>query len=165
MKLSEALRIPIGIRDNYALHPATPLDVGAAIGIAPTSGGFRTLTGAAIAFGLTTGGYNATEIALTELGKRIVAPSQEGDDEIAKREAFERPRVIREFIQKYNGNKLPPKEIARNVLHGMNVPYEATERAYDLLVAGFNELGYIKQVGSASFSPTPKRQPSSTSAL
>ena len=155
VKLSEALRIPLGIRDNYALNPSTPLDVGTAIGIAPTSGSFRTLTGASIAFGLTTGGYNAAEISLTELGKRIVAPSQEGDDVLAKREAFERPRVIREFIQKYDGNKLPQKNIVQNVLNNMKVPFEATERAYDLLIAGLNELGYIKLINNASFVQRP----------
>src|SRR4051812_31456700 len=89
VSLNEALRIALAIRDNYAMSPATPLDIGKAIGIAPTTGKFRTLTGASIAYGLTTGGYNATEIALTELGRRIVMPQEEGDDSKAKFEAFE----------------------------------------------------------------------------
>ena len=158
VKFSEALRIPIALRENYALKPATPLDVGVAIGIAPTSGGFRTLTGAAIAFGLTNGGYNASEIALTELGKRIVAPTTEGEDEIAKLEAFEKPRVIREFVVKYNGGKLPAsKQIGQNVLHNMGVPYEATERAYDLLLTGLRELGYTREMNGSLFVQRPQK--------
>src|SRR4051794_21517932 len=91
--VNEALRIPFALRDSYALQPATPLEVGKAIVIAPTSGGFRTLTGAAIAYGLTSGGYNASEISLTELGRRIVAPEEEGAADVAIREAFEKPRI------------------------------------------------------------------------
>lgn len=157
MKLSEALRVPIAIRDNYGLAPATPVDVGIAIGIAPTSGGFRTITSAAIAFGLTTGGYNAQEIALTELGRRIVAPTIEGDDVVATHEAFERPRIIREFITKYNGNKLPAqKEVALNVLHSMGVPREATSRTYDLLVDGLRNYGYLKEINGSHFLQRPQ---------
>src|SRR5947209_6282924 len=92
VSIGDALRIAIALRDAYNLGPATPVDVGVAIGIAPTSGSFRTLAGASIAYGITTGGYNAAEIALTELGQRIVAPTTDGDDEVATREAFEQPR-------------------------------------------------------------------------
>jgi hypothetical protein len=157
VKLSEALRVANAIRDNYGMKPATPVDVGVAIGIAPTSGSFRTLTGASIAFGLTSGGYNAAEIALTDLGRRAVAPTEDGDDVVAMREAFERPRVIKEFIAKYNGTKLPASaQVAKNVLHGMGVPLEATDRAYELLVDGLKEYGYLRDVNGSSFVQRPQ---------
>ena len=38
------------------------------------------LTGAAIAYGVTSGGPNASEIAIAPLGMRIVRPTKEGDD-------------------------------------------------------------------------------------
>lgn len=159
LSLIEALRIPTAIRDSYNLSPSTPVDIGVAIGVAPTSGGFRTLAGASIAYGLTTGGYNAAEIALTELGQRIVAPQVEGDDFAAKVEAFERPRVIREFVAKYNGGRLPKPEIARNVLHGMGVPLPATQRVYDLIASGLRELGYLRDVNDVSFVQRPTVAP------
>jgi predicted nucleotide-binding protein len=167
VSVNEALRIALAIRDNYAMSPATPLDIGKAIGIAPTTGKFRTLTGASIAYGLTTGGYNATEIALTDLGRRIVMPQEEGDDSKARLEAFERPRIIKEFIAKYNGNKLPPKDIARNVLFGMGVPHDTTERAYSLLEAGMKQFGYLSEINGSGFIQRPKGSapsPSVTSA-
>lgn len=166
--LTDALRIPIAIRDSYNLSPSTPVDVGVAIGVAPTSGGFRTLAGASIAYGLTTGGYNAVEIALTELGQRIVAPQIEGDDFVAKLEAFERPRVINEFVAKYNGGRLPKSEIARNVLHGMGVPLPATQRVYDLITSGLRDLGYLREVNDASFvqrPTTPRSAPADAAGL
>ena len=51
--LEQALRIPHAISDNYGKGPATPLQVASALNVAPTSGPFRQLCGAAIAYGLT----------------------------------------------------------------------------------------------------------------
>ncbi len=155
VSLKEALRIAITLRDNYNLNPATPLDVGLAVGIAPTSGGFRTLTSAALAFGITSGGWNASEIALTDLGKRIVAPTAEGEDAGAKREAFEKPRLTKEFLAKYNNGKLPSETVLKNVLHGMGVPFEITDRVHQLLVSGLREQGYIKSMNGAEFIQRP----------
>src|SRR4051812_43166374 len=98
--LDDALRVAAVIKDEYAMQSTTPIAVAQALGIKPTSGGFRSITGAAVAYGLTTGAYNANEIGLTELGRRAVAPTEEGEDLIARREAFQRPRVIKEFVGK-----------------------------------------------------------------
>ena len=120
--LSKALRIPTAIADNYGKAPTKPLRVAQALEMSPTSGPFKMLCGASIAYGLTEGGYNASAIALTPLAKRIVAPTDEGDDAKAKREAALTPRVIREFLTKYNNSRLPTEQIALNVLEEMNVP-------------------------------------------
>lgn len=155
VSLQEAMRIPKALLD-YGMAPSTPVDVGVAIGIAPTSGGFRALAGASIAYGLTTGSYNAAEIALTDLGKRVVAPTEEGDDILAMREAFERPRVIKEFVARYQGNKLPSNtQVIHNVLVSMGVPMESAERAYSLIRDGLATLGYLKEVNSAEFVQRP----------
>jgi hypothetical protein len=161
MSLREALRIAEALRDNYNLKASTPLDVGLAVGIAPTSGGFRTLAGASIAFGLTTGGYNAAEIALTDLGERIVSPKEEGDDAVALIEAFERPRLSKEFLAKYNGGRLPARNVVENVLRGMGVAFENAPRVYDLLHQGLEELGYLKDINGNKF---VQRPPGATAA-
>jgi len=114
--IDEALRVPRAIIDNYASKPTRPLDVAAALDLQPTSGTFRALAGAAIAYGLTEGGPNAPLISVKQLARRILAPSAEGEDIQARREALLMPRVPREFLTKYNGNKLPRDEIAKNVL-------------------------------------------------
>src|SRR5688572_25712654 len=86
--LVQALKIPQAIADNYGKNPTKPLRVAEAMGLTPTSGHFRMLCGAAIAYGLTDGGYNSEVITITPLGRRIVAPTKEGDDLAAKKEAL-----------------------------------------------------------------------------
>ena len=73
--LSQALRIPKSIFENYGGHASTPLEVAEGIDMTPTSGGFRNLCGASLAFGLTEGGYNAAEISVTSLGRENLQAS------------------------------------------------------------------------------------------
>src|SRR2546425_8474814 len=114
--LEEALRVPRAIAENYGYKPTKPLNVAAAMSMTPNSGPFRMLTGAAVAYGLTTGGAFAPEVGLTPLGKRIVRPTSEGDDLLAKREALLKPRVVGEFLRKYADAPIPRDDLAVNVL-------------------------------------------------
>ena len=89
--LENAMRIAQAVWDNFAGKGAAPHDIAIALGLSPTSGGWRNLCGASIAYGLTDGGYNASQIALTELGRRIVAPTEDTDDAAAKIDAVLQP--------------------------------------------------------------------------
>ncbi len=144
--LEKALRIPIAIGDNYGYKPATPLQVAKALDVAPTSGGFRMLTGAAIAYGLVEGGYNAETISISPLGLRIVRPTLDGDDFAAKREALLKPRVIREFLQKYDGAPVPKDNIAQNVLLEMGVPQERAGDVLKLILEGAEAAGFLQTI-------------------
>jgi predicted nucleotide-binding protein len=116
------------------------------MGMLPTSGTFRSLTGASVAYGFTEGGSQAELISLTELGRRVVSPTEEGDDAEAKREALLKPRVPREFLQKYDSSQLPRDDIGRNVLEGMGVPEHATERTLKLIVDSADTLGLLTTI-------------------
>lgn len=144
--LSQALRIPKSIFENYGGHASTPLEVAEGIDMTPTSGGFRNLCGASLAFGLTEGGYNAVEISVTSLAERIFKPQEEGDDLRAKREALLRPRIISEFLAKYDGNQLPKVNIAKNVLEKMGVPEARCDDVHDLILTEATELGLIREL-------------------
>jgi hypothetical protein len=96
--LADALRVASAIADNYASSPTKPLEVAAAMNLAPNSSHFKMLTGSAIAYGLTSGGYNAAEISLTPLANRILSPLELGDDLSAKREALLAPNIIGQFL-------------------------------------------------------------------
>ena len=144
--LEKALRIPFSIAENYGYKPWSPLQVAKALEIAPTSSGFRMLTGAAIAYGLTTGGYNSDTVSITPLGLGIVRPTLEGDDLAAKREALLKPRVIREFLQKYNGAPIPKEIIAQNVLLDMGVPHDRAGDVLSLILDGAQAVGFLQTI-------------------
>src|SRR5665213_3601173 len=78
--LEKALRIPRAIADNYGKSPTKPLRIAQALNMLPASSTFRMLTGSAVAYGLTDGGYKLDVISITPLGRRIVAPTTESDD-------------------------------------------------------------------------------------
>jgi predicted nucleotide-binding protein len=144
--LEEALQVPRTISDEYGKQPTSPLDIAAALDVKPTSGGFRYLLGASVAYGLTDGGPRVALVSLTDLGRRIVAPTKEGDDVAAMRQALLQPRVIQQFLSQYNGSKLPADRIGRNVLESMGVPAEATERTFALIRDGAQRLGLLREI-------------------
>lgn len=144
--LQQARRIADAIAQNYASEPTKPLHVAQALGMAPNSSHFRQLCGAAIAYGLTDGGYNAPEITLTELGRKITRPLSIGEDTQALREAFMKPRIIGDFLTKYNGSPFPPPDIGRNVLLSMGVPANKTEEVYQSIVDGSKIYGLTTEI-------------------
>jgi len=144
--LDQALKVARAIADNYGKNPTKPLRVAQALGIQPSSGGFRMICGASIAYGLTDGGCNSEQIALTPLGRRIVAPTKDGDDAAARREALLRPRVVRDFLTRYNESRLPTEPIGRNVLEELGVPQDRTQQVFAFIVESAREAGFLRDV-------------------
>jgi predicted nucleotide-binding protein len=146
MSLFQALRVAQAIWDELAGEGGRPIDVAAAMKIQPSGGAWRSICGAAIAFGLTEGGYNASEIKLLPLGRRCVAPEEEGDDAAAMVEAFLKPTIIRDFLQRYDGKKFPGDQIGRNVLISLGLPKDRAESAYSMLIADGEKLGILQNI-------------------
>jgi hypothetical protein len=150
-KLREAMLIPQAILDHLGGKGSAPLQVAIAMDISPTSSGWRDITGAAIAYGLTEGGYNSDQIVVTDLGRRCVAPTVDGDDVKAKYEAGMRPQVLRQFFEKYDNAKFPGDAIAKNVLqHEFGVP---TERMDEVLSAIKDNAAYIGIIHNTKTGP------------
>lgn len=144
--LERACRVPQALADNYACHATRPLDVASALSMQPSSGGFRGLLGAAIGYGLTEGGPNASEVSLTPLGTRVVAPTEVDDDMLALRDAALKPTVANQFYTRYDGSPLPPKNIAQNVLATFGVPTDRTGDVYELLIQNARHVGFLKSI-------------------
>lgn len=150
--LREALTVAQAITDNFAGDPTPPHQLAMALDVSPTSSGWRTLSGAAVAYGLTDGAYNADRIGLTELGRRCTAPTVEDDDVVARGEAALVPKVPREFFQKYNRSKFPSDPIAKNVLQqDFNVPAERADDVLTLLKEDGAYVGLIHQTKTGPF--------------
>lgn len=151
ISLRDAQRIAQAIWDNFAGKGAAPHNIAKALDLSPTSGGWRNLCGASIAYGLTDGGYAANEITLTALGRRVVAPTAEGDDFVARQEAVLRPKIMGDFFRRYDRAKLPKDNIAENVLVEMGLPKERARTLVDLLKHNGMEVGFITDTKTGPF--------------
>lgn len=149
--LQEAQKIAVGIWENYAGRGASPPDVALAIGVSPTSSGWRVLCGSSIAYGLTTGGHNADQVTLTPLGRKLVAPEAEGDDVAARLDAILKPRLTAAFFEKYRRAKFPNDTIAKNVLIGLGLPAERAEEALEIVKANGRYAGIIRDTPTGPF--------------
>jgi hypothetical protein len=122
-----------------------------ALGLSPTSGGWRNRCGSSIAYGLTEGGYAASEISLTDLGRRVVAPTEDGDDVAARAEAILGPRIMKEFFTKYDKAKFPREDIAKNVLISLGLPKERADKSYKILEENGRFAGVIHNIKTGLF--------------
>ncbi|MFZ2253290.1 MAG: TIR domain-containing protein [Minisyncoccia bacterium] len=149
--LEESLRVAKVINDDYGGDATAPHRVAEALALSPTSSGWRMLAGSSVAYGLTDGGYNADTIKLTELGKRIVAPLDEGQDIALKVDAALKPRIAKVFFEKYNRSKFPREEIGRNVLVDNGVPPERANDVLKNLKANGEYVGIITESKTGPF--------------
>ncbi|MHB1980333.1 MAG: TIR domain-containing protein [Sulfobacillus sp.] len=88
---------------------------------------------------------------MTALGLRIVAPLEEGDDEVGLRDAALIPTVERVFLEKYDGSPLPAEKIGCNVLETMGVPASATERILNLILENAKSVGFLKVIKDKTY--------------
>jgi predicted nucleotide-binding protein len=166
-ELDEALLVAKALLQEYGGHAAAPLDVAAAMDLTPTSGKFRMLCGSSIAYGLTSGGYNAAQISPTDLARQIIEPQEEGADLSGKREAVMKPRILREFLSKYSGSPLPREDIGANVLKGMGVPADRTKQVWDMVIKSADSVGFLQSIKERKYvnlgGVKPPEQPTNTS--
>ena len=149
--LQQAQKIASALVDNFAGVSGSPPDIALALGISPTSSAWQALAGAPIAYGLTDGGVNANTIKLTSLGRKLVAPEQEGDDLVARREAILKPRILKEFYERYRRAKLPNDTIAANVLRSLTLPPDRIQSALEILKANGRYAGIIREGPTGPF--------------
>lgn len=145
LTLEKVLPIAQTLWDNFAGESASPQDVAVSIGVSPTSSSWRLMTGASIGYGLTEGGYNSKEIRLTELGRRIAAPQEEGEQDAALVEAAKRPSIPAKFIDKYDRKKLPTNAMGANVLASMGCSKERAAQDFEVLVQNAKFAGLLLQ--------------------
>jgi len=149
--LQQTQKIASALVDNFAGKDGSPPDIALAIGISPTSSAWPALAGSSIAYGLTEGGVNANKIKLTLLGRKLVAPEQEGDDLTARREAIMKPRISKEFFERYRRAKFPNDTIASNVLRTLGIPPNRVQSAIEIIKANGRYAGIIRETPTGPF--------------
>lgn len=142
--LEESVELAKALSEHFN-GEAAPHELANAVGNSPTSSSWRYLTGAAVSYGLTEGAYNSMNIRLSDLGKRVATPEDEGDDKKALQEAALRPRVMRQFFEKYNRGKFPQETIGINVLTSMGVQRDKAKDVYEMVRSTGLLVGFVTQ--------------------
>lgn len=149
--LEDALAVPRAIWDDLAGRPCTPFQVCTALNLSPSSSKWRDLAGASIAYGFTSGGWNAKTITLEPLGKRAVAPTEEGDDGNAIKEAALKPSILKRFFEYYDGKKFPKDVIAENMLIDWGVPKERASKVLALIKENGYYCGLLTDIKGSQY--------------
>ena len=144
--LDHALQVPSALLDSFAGQATPPARLASAINLLAISNQFRMLTESAIAYGLTEGSAQSSEIGLTELAQRILRPISEEDALEARRQALLKPRIVGEFLRRYDGSPVPPISIAEKMLSDMGVPRGVASKAYEFIVKDARALGMVDTI-------------------
>jgi len=80
-----------------------------------------------------------------------VAPEEEGADLAARREAILKPRIAKEFFERYRRAKFPTDVIAGNVLKSLAVPPERVDAALEIMKANGRYAGIIRETPTGPF--------------
>jgi hypothetical protein len=130
------------IAQKNAGQPMRRLDVFEELGKQPDSGPSRILVTASSGFGLTTGGYKADILSLTELGRRLAIDG----DRTAMIDAVLTVEVFRKFFEQYKGNPLPSEVAAKSFLATAGIPTDRTEACWNLVRQNGEQCGLIQEV-------------------
>lgn len=149
--LQQAQQIASALVENFAGKEGSPPDIALSLGVSPTSSTWPPLAGSSIAYGLTEGGPNASTIKLTSLGRMLVAPEEEGEDISARRQAIMRPRILKEFFERYRRAKFPNDTIAGNVLKSLGIPADRISSAIEIVKANGRYAGIIRDTHTGPF--------------
>jgi predicted nucleotide-binding protein len=144
--LKTALRVSLAMEEKNSGNPMPPTDVAIAIDKSPGSSDFRMLLSSSIKYGLTTGSYNQSKVALTELARDIVAPtSDEAKNKALFQSAFT-PPLFENIFGSYKGKKVPDMQFFQNALvRDFGVSKDQAARCAAVFYENADYLGLIRQ--------------------
>ncbi len=151
LTLSQALRVPAVIQDQASGMDASRLTLAELLDVSPSSSSFRELVSSSRMYGLTTGGINAEEFSLTDLGDKAT-----GGDEVARATAYKEAVLnvdpYREFLTAFSNKRLPAPQVFRDFLiKSAAVPEERAEECAGFIVKDAETAGMIRSVKGSDY--------------
>jgi hypothetical protein len=151
LTLEEALEIPQAIQDGASGMPVRKLTLATLVNRSPSASGFRELLLASRAYGLTEGGVNADQFALTPLGQDAT-----GGDEVARQEAMKNAVMniepFRVFFTAYDNKKVPSAAALKEFLvSNAGVPPDRAEDCIDHIMADAKFAGLLYELKSVHY--------------
>ena len=149
--LEQSLRVAKALREVYAGGPATWEQIAQALEIKPHPQN-RYYLWSAQAYNLVPREENNT-YSITELGRKILAPTRSNEDREAIVQAVMTPVMFSRFFTDYNGHPFPGEEHIGNVLEvRYGVPRERVDEAQGLLRENGLYAGILLQNSDGSSS-------------
>jgi hypothetical protein len=144
--LKATLRVALALEEKNSGNPMPPTDVAIAIDKSPGSSDFRMLLSSSIKYGLSTGSYNQSKVALTGLARDIVAPtSDEAKNKALFQSAFT-PPLFKSIFGAYKGKKVPDMQFFQNTLvRDFGVSRDQAARCAAVFYENADYLGLVRQ--------------------
>lgn len=144
--LKATLRVPLALEEKNSGNPMPPTDVAIAIEKSPGSSDFRMLLSSSIKYGLSTGSYNQSKVALTVLARDIVAPTSDEAKNKALFQAAFAPPLFKNIFEAYKGRKVPDMLFFQNALvRDFGVLREQAARCAAVFYENAAYLGLVRQ--------------------
>jgi predicted nucleotide-binding protein len=144
--LKTALRVPLALEEKNSGNPMPPTDVAIAIEKSPGSSDFRMLLSSSIKYGLSTGSYNQSKVALTALAREIVTPTSDETKDKARFQAAFMPPLFRSIFGAYKGKKVPDMQFFQNALvRDFGVSRDQAARCAAIFYENAEYLGLVRQ--------------------
>jgi hypothetical protein len=109
------LRIATVIRDTYAGEQTSWSEIAGALGVSERNPVNRYPLWSAVAYGLVLK-HDDNTYSLGETGRKILAPTYDGEREEGIKKALFTPSVLSRFYTDYNGSTIPSDDLFPNVL-------------------------------------------------
>lgn len=131
--LKDALEMAQIIRDTYAGQPTTWTEIAQAKGVSEKNAVNKYPLWSAVAYG-TVLKDSDNKYYLGETGRKILAPTYEGEKEEGVKKALFTPSVLSRFYTDYNNSSLPSDDLFPNVLETRyGVPRDRTGEAIEII--------------------------------
>lgn len=130
--LEQAMKVARVLHDVLSSGPAEWEQIASAMHVSPTSPPNKYPLWSAVAYNIIT--KDDDKFSLSEVGRKILAPTTPNEDKEAIVQAILTPTIFSRFFTDYNGNPFPVEEYIGNVLESRyGVPHDRLEEAKSLL--------------------------------
>jgi len=114
--LEESLKVPLALREKNGGNPWPSTEVATAVGLSAKSYSFFYITAASRDYGLTIGTRDTKQIALAELGRKLMYAGNPTEEYKLKLQAFLNVDLFKRVLEHYGGNNLPEMKYLSNTL-------------------------------------------------
>lgn len=151
LAFDEALYLANAIQKHGAGQPIRRTTLFTALERSPDSGPTRKLITASVQYGLTTGGYSAEMLALTDKGRIASDVSSPPDAQLRSRIelAIDGVAPFKAIYDRYAGSRLPSVEVLRDAAAQAGVPEDQVAECVETFLANARGVGLVRTIGGS----------------